>query len=164
MKHLNLGGRFIGEGFPVFIIAEIGSNHNLDKMVVKDLIDAASETGFDAVKFQTYEPLDVFSGKITTKDVNYEALYGFRPWWEVARDNILMPREWFEEMFEYIRKKDMIAFSTVHSTNDAEFIMQFKPPVFKVASIDVTYHEFLEGLSKFDIPIILSTGMSTLER
>lgn len=162
MKSLNIQGRSIDEDYPVFIVGEIGSNHNLDKEVVRNLIDNASDAGFDAIKFQTYEPLEVFSGKITTRDVNYENLYGLRPWWEVARDHILMPRSWFGEMFKYIREKDMVPFSTVHSINDAEFIMQFNPPAFKVASIDLTYLEFLGELAKFNKPIILSTGMSSL--
>jgi sialic acid synthase SpsE len=160
MSSLNIAGKFIGKDYPVYTIAEIGSNHNMDKRVVKKMIDAASNAGFDAVKFQTYEPLEVFSGKITTRDVNYEKLYGYKPWWEVARDYILMPREWFGEMFEYIRNKKMLPFSTVHSVKDAEFIMQFDPGVFKVASIDVSYLDFLAELAKFKKPIILSTGMS----
>lgn len=162
MKNININNKVIGSGHPVFIIAEIGSNHNLDKEIVKKLINAASDTGFDAVKFQTYEPLEVFSAKITTRDVNYENLYGYKPWWEVARDRILMPREWFGEMFEEIRGKGMTPFSTIHSIKDAEFIMQFNPPAFKIASIDVSYLEFLGELAKFKKPIILSTGMSYL--
>jgi len=163
MKQIEIGGRPIGKGFGVYTIAEIGSNHNLDKKVVRQLIDEASVAGFDAVKFQTYEPLEVFSEKITTDDVNYEHLYGSKPWWEVARDRILMPREWFGEMFEYARSINLMVFSTVHSVKDAEFIMQFDPPAFKVASIDVSYLDFLAGLAKFDKPIILSTGMSYID-
>ena len=162
MKELRIDGRKIGEGQPVYLVAEIGSNHNSDREVVKKLIDIAADAGFDAVKFQTYEPLEVFSGNITTRDVNYENLYGDKPWWEVARDQILMPRKWFGEFFSYIKDKNMMAFSTVHSIKDAEFVMQFDPPAFKVASIDVTYFEFLEELAKFKKPVILSTGMSYL--
>jgi len=162
MRYLNICGRQVGEQHPVFMIAEIGSNHNLDKTVVKALIDTSYSAGFNAVKFQTYEPLEVFSGKITTREVNYEKLYGYKPWWKIARDHILMPRQWFEEMFEYVRRKNMMVFSTVHSVKDAEFIMKFDPPLFKVASIDVTHLEFLGELAKFKKPILLSTGMSYL--
>ncbi|UCH93365.1 MAG: N-acetylneuraminate synthase family protein [Candidatus Aminicenantes bacterium] len=162
MDDLNLDGRLVGPGHPVYIIAEISANHNRDKNVVRKLIDIAADTGFDAVKFQTYEPLEVFSGRITTRDVHYEHVYGDRYWWEVARDEILMPREWFGEMFDYAKSRGLQAFSTVHSVKDAEFIMQFNPPVFKVASIDVSYLDFLKGLAAFNKPIILSTGMHYL--
>lgn len=162
MKIINVGKLKVGDGQRCFLIAEVGSNHNLDKEIVRNLIDAAAQSGFDAVKFQTYDPREVFSARITTEDVKLKHLYGMRPWWEVARDRILMPREWFGEMFEYIRKNGMVPLSTVHSVDDAKFIMQFNPEVFKVASIDVTYLDFLKGLAKFKKPIILSTGMSSL--
>ena len=82
--------------------------NNRDKKTVFKLIDACAEAGFDCVKFQIYDPEEAFSKKETTKDVKLDHLYGLKPWWIVARDKILMPREWFEEMFDYIRKKKMI--------------------------------------------------------
>lgn len=160
---INISDNLVGHGQPAYLIAEIGSNHCRSKEVIKKLIDEAYNAGFDAVKFQTYEPQDVFSAKITTRDVNYENLYGYKSWCEVAKDHILMPREWFGEMFDYIKDKNMEVFSTVHSLKDAKFIMQFDPPVFKVASIDVTYLDFLGELAKFNKPIILSTGMASIE-
>ena len=162
IKEINIGGRLVGNDHPVYIIAEIGSNHGNDQAVVRQLIDIAADAGFDAVKFQTYEPLEVFSGKITTTSVKLDDVYGTRPWWEVARDVVLMPREWFAEMFTYAREKKLQVFSTVHSARDAEFVMQFDPPVFKVASLDVSYLDFLKDLAGFDRPIILSTGMHYL--
>jgi sialic acid synthase SpsE len=65
-------------------------------------------------------------------------------------------------MFGYAKSKGLQVFSTVHSVKDAEFIKQFDPPVFKVASIDVSYLDFLKGLAAFNKPIILSTGMHWL--
>ncbi len=162
MQNIEIKGKEVGPGRPVYIIAEIGSNHCHDKGVVREMIEVAAETGFDAVKFQTYDPLEVFSGKITTRDVHYDNVYGDRPWWEVARDNILMPREWFGEMFAYAREKGMHVFSTGHSPKDMEFIMQFEPPVLKVASLDVSYTDYLAYLGTIDKPILLSTGMHYL--
>lgn len=162
VKEIIIDHRKVGQGNPVYLIAEIGSNHCRDKAVVKKMIETAAEAGFDAVKFQTYEPLEVFSGKITTTELGIDQMYGHRLWWEVARDHILMPREWFGEMFSYAREKRLQVFSTVHSVKDAEFVMQFDPPVFKVASIDVSYLDFLKGLAAFNKPIILSTGMHIL--
>ncbi|MCP5053732.1 MAG: hypothetical protein GY940_41585 [bacterium] len=162
VKEISFDGRLVGTGHPVYLIAEIGSNHGHDKAMVRELIDIAADAGFDAVKFQTYEPMEVFGGKITTTDVKLDNMYGHKPWWEVARDRILMPRQWFGEMFAYAREKQLQVFSTVHSAKDAEFIMQFDPPLFKVASIDVTYLDFLADLAAFRKPIILSTGMHYL--
>ena len=52
-------------------------------------------------------------------------LYGLKPWWEVARDIILMPREWFQEMFEYVRAADMIPLSSIHRVEDCRFLIDF---------------------------------------
>jgi len=162
MGNIKINGREIGPNQPVYLIAEIGSNHCHDQAVVKKLIDIAADSGFNAVKFQTYDPLEVFSGKITTRDVHYEDMYGNRPWWEVARDYILMPRQWFAEMFAYAREKHLDVLSTAHSPADIEFINQFNPPVYKVASLDVSYTDLLTHIAQFNKPIILSTGMHYL--
>jgi len=162
MQIIDIGDRRIGHGCPVFLVAEIGSNHCRDKKVVRKLIDLASETGFDAVKFQTYDPEQIFSGNITTRDVGYEDLYGFHPWWKIARDHILMPRTWFGEYFSYARDKNLQVFSTAHSVEDIEFLLQFDPCVFKVASLDVSHLDFLAALASYGRPILLSTGMHYL--
>jgi sialic acid synthase SpsE len=162
LKEIKIKGRAIGQEHPVFIVAEIGSNHCRDKKVVKKLIDTVSVAGFDAVKFQTYDPEQVFSGKITTRDVDHEEMYGFKPWWDIARDHVLLPRDWFGEMFSYARDKNLFVFSTAHSVDDVEFLMSFDPPMFKVASLDVSHLDFLEALATYQKPILLSTGMHYL--
>lgn len=159
IEEIAIGKRLIGPGHPVYLVAEIGSNHSRKKSVVKELVDRAAEAGFDAVKFQTYDPEEVFSGKIRTGDVQLKSLYGDRSWWEVARDHVLLPREWFGEMFAYARSKSLEVFSTVHSCDDAKFVLAFYPPAFKVASIDVSNTDFLKCLAAFAKPIILSTGL-----
>ena len=150
----------IGDENPCFLIAEIGSNHNRDKNTVFKLIDASADAGFDAVKFQIYDAKEAFSSKETTKDVGLDHLYGDKPWWEVARDTILMPRDWFGEMFEYIRKKGMIPLSAIHRPEDCEFLMNYNLPAIKIASIDFTYYQLLEKLIKFNLPMIISSGMA----
>ena len=117
-KIINIEKKKIGIKQPVFLIAEVGSNHNRDKNTVKKLIDCAAKAGFDAVKFQIYDAKEAFSANETTKDVKLDHLYGLKPWWEVARDRILMPREWFGEMFSYVRKKNkpiFIEFDTMRT-------------------------------------------------
>ena len=107
------------------------------------MIDASADAGFDAVKFQIYDAKEAFSANEMTTDVKMEHLYGIRPWWEVARDKILMPRDWFGEMFEYARSKDLIPFSAIHRPEDAEFLLQYSLPIIKIASIDLHYHHLL---------------------
>ena len=159
---VNIEGRMVGIGQKCFIVGEIGSNHNLDQSIVKELIDAAAAAGFDAVKFQLYDAEEAFSKKEMTTDVKLDHLYGVRPWWEIARDRILMPRDWFAEMFRYARDRNLIPFATVHRSVDAEFLVSLDTPVFKIASIDLHYHFLLRELIKYNKPFIISTGMAYL--
>lgn len=160
---IRIENRWVGEGRPVFIIGEIGSNHARDKKVVRKLIDATAEARFDAVKFQIYDAEEAFSKNVMTSDVGFEHMYGKRPWWEVARDKILMPREWFKEMFDYAREKNLIVFSTVHRVEDIDFLLELGVEVFKIASIDCNHYPLLKEVAKVGKPLILSTGMATIE-
>ena len=160
-KIIKIEGKQIGNGYPVFTIGEIGSNHNRSKKTVINLIDACSEAGFDAVKFQIYDAEEAFSKKETTKDVKLNKLYGLKPWWKIARDKILMPRNWFEEMFDYVRKKKMIPLSAIHRLEDLIFLRKFGLSAIKIASIDLNYFQLHEKIIKFKLPTLISTGMGS---
>jgi len=159
-KIIDIENRLVGKDQPCFIIGEIGSNHNRDKKTVIQLIDACAEAGFDAVKFQIYNAEEAFSKNEMTTDVKLDHLYGVKPWWEVARDVILMPKEWFGEMFVYAREKNLIPLSAIHRKEDAEFLLEFDLPAFKIASIDLYYHHLLKQLAAYKKPMIISTGMA----
>ena len=163
IKYFKIATKKIGDKNPCFLIAEIGSNHNRSKKIVKKLIKKVALAGFDAVKFQIYDPEEIFSKKITTSDVKLEKLYGKKFWWEIARDKILMPRSWFKEMFKYARSLGLITFSTIHSIKDINFLKKLKAPVLKIASIDLTYYELIKNLTKYNLPLIISTGMADID-
>jgi len=162
-KKISIEGKSIGDNCPVFTIAEIGSNHNRSKNTVKKLIDAASKAGFDAFKFQIYDAEEAFSKNETTKDVNLHHLYGKKPWWKVAKEKILMPREWFGEMFDYVRKKKMIPLSAIHREEDLIFLKKFGLSAIKIASIDLNYFQLHEKIVKYQMPTLISTGMGTIK-
>ena len=153
----------IGDKNRVFTIAEIGSNHNRSKKTVKDLIRYSAKAGFDAVKFQIYDAEEAFSKNETTKNVKLSHLYGNKPWWEIAKNKILMPREWFGEMFDYVRKFKMIPLSAIHREEDILFLRQFGLSAIKIASIDLNYYQLHEKLIKYKLPTIISTGMGNIE-
>jgi len=159
-KTINIENRLVGKDQPCFIIGEIGSNHNRDKDTVFKLIDACSDAGFDAVKFQIYDAEEAFTKNEMTTDVKLDHIYGTKPWWEVARDVILMPREWFGEMFDYARSKNLIPLSAIHRKEDADFLLEFGLSAFKIASIDLYYHQLLEKLADYKKPMLISTGMA----
>ena len=137
-QNFKIDNKKVGLSQRVFAIAEIGSNHNRNKKTVLNLIDACADAGFDCVKFQIYDPEEAFSKNETTKDVKLNHFYGLKPWWEVARDKILMPRDWFEEMFDYVKKKKMIPLSAIHREEDCEFLLKFGLPAIKLASIGLS--------------------------
>jgi sialic acid synthase SpsE len=163
IKDFNIEGKKIGLNQPVFTIAEIASNHNRSKNTVKKLIDASGVAGFDAVKFQIYDPEEAFSKKETTTDVNLQHLYGHQPWWKIAKNKILMPRSWFGEMFDYVRKKKMIPLSAIHREQDLIFLRKFGLSAIKIASIDLNYFQLHEKIIKYKMPTLISTGMGTFE-
>ena len=160
-KKFKIANKIIGDGHPTFLIAEIASNHNRSRVTTKKLIEAAADSGFDAVKFQIYDAEQAFSKKEMTTDVGLDHLYGVKPWWQIARDKILMPRSWFKEMFEYVRKVGLIPLSAIHRVEDCEFLLKYKLPAIKIASIDLNYYHLLKQLVKFKLPMIVSTGMAS---
>ena len=163
IKRLKIEDRIISEKDKCFIIGEIGSNHNRDKGTIRRLIDAASDAKFDAIKFQIYNPEEAFSKNVTTADVKLDHMYGDCAWWKIARDRILMPRNWFKEMFNYARKKKLIPLSAVHNVEDAKFLLAIGANVFKIASIDCNHLPLLKQIAKFNKPMLISTGMAHIE-
>ncbi|MDD2680364.1 MAG: N-acetylneuraminate synthase family protein [Candidatus Omnitrophica bacterium] len=159
-KGIKIENRILGDNKKCFLIAEIGSNHNRSKATVRKLIDAAAKAKFDAVKFQIYDAEEAFSKNVTTSDVNLESMYGKGPWWKIARDKILMPRAWFEEMFDYARKMNLIPFSAVHRPEDIKFLLDLGAPLFKIASIDCNHLPLLKEVARLKKPMLISTGMA----
>ena len=144
------------------IIAEIANAHQGNPTVALKLAKSAKKSGASAVKFQIYDAGEAFSKNEMTTDVKLDHLYGVHPWWEVARDKILMPRDWFGEMFAYVRSKNLIPLSAIHRPEDVDFLKPFGLPVIKIASIDLHYHHLLKQLIPYKIPFLISTGMAYL--
>ena len=161
ISNIKIGNKFIGTGHPVFIIAEAGVNHNGNLKLAKKLIDAASQAGVDAVKFQTFNPktLDTqastkaeFQAKSTGRESQYEML-----------KKIMLPRKWHKELQNYARRKGLIFLSTPFSKNDADFLIKLGIPAIKVGSSDTNNIPYLNHIAAKNIPIILSTGMSDMK-
>lgn len=176
---LNIKGKSIGEGRPVFVIAEAGVNHNGDLKLAKKLVDVAVEVGADAVKFQTFSPdtlvtkeapkadyqvkneenpssskkmtLPLKKGELKTEETQYEML-----------KRLMLPREYHKELKEYAEQKGIIFLSTPFSLDDALFLRKLGLKAFKVGSTDTNNLPYLSALAGWKLPIILSTGMSDL--
>lgn len=155
MRQIQVGERRIGDGCPVFIIAEIGYNFNtLDEGLAS--VDAAAACGVDAVKFQTFRAETVCSRRT---DFPAEAGSG-NQFDEFKRYEI--SEETHRRLFERARQKRLVPFSTPSFYDDVELLERVGVDVHKVGSDDLTNLPFLRFVASKGKPVIFSTGMGTL--
>ena len=157
MKKFKIKNREVGDNFPPLIIAEIGINHNgsIDKAIY--LADKAIEAGVEVIKHQTHiaeEEMSVEAKKIIP-------LNSDKPIFDLIKDCSLSEKNEFKLM-KYVQSKKRIFISTPFSKSAADRLAKFKVPAFKIGSGECNNHEFVKYLTKFKIPIIMSTGMNTI--
>ena len=161
MKTVRIGERIIGENNECFVIAEAGVNHNGSVQTAKRLIDAAKDCEVDAVKFQTFK-----TDRLVTKNAEM-AKYQKETTDESSQYEMLQKLELTEEEFidlaNYARKKEILFLSTPFDTESADLLERINVPVYKIGSGDLTNIPMLEHIARKNKPIILSTGMATIE-
>lgn len=160
LGNVKIGNRLIGDGEPVYVIAEIGINHNGSLEFAKKLIDAAVIAGCDAVKFQKRTPelcvprdqwdieRDTPWGRITYLEYRHKVELGYHE---------------FEEIDDYCKRKGIGWFASPWDELALDFLENFKPVAYKIASASLTDEDLLKAIRKIGRPVILSTGMSTME-
>jgi N-acetylneuraminate synthase len=158
-KTVKIGDKIIGENQPHYIVAEIGINHNGSLETAKNLIDTAVSCGADAVKFQK-----------RTVDVVYTPEELAKP-----RENVFGPTngdlkrglefglEQYTEIDNYCKEKNIHWLASCWDEKSVDFIEQFNPPAYKIASASLTDDDLLLHHRKYDRPMIISTGMSSME-
>jgi N-acetylneuraminate synthase len=159
-RRVKVGNRYIGDNQPVFIIAEIGINHNGSVDIAKKMIDAAQSAGCDAVKFQKRTP-ELCVPK-DQWDIERETPWGRMTYLEY-RHKIEFDKENFIQIVDFCRKKKILWFASCWDENAVDFIEQFDPPIYKLASACLTDENLLLKYKTLDKPIIVSTGMSTMK-
>ena len=159
-KAINIGGRWVGEGYPAFIIAEIGINHNGDLTIAKRLIDVAVMAGCDAVKFQKRTPEKAVP--LEYQNVMRETPWGLMSYLEY-RQKVELGYKEFAEINRYCEEKGIPWFASCWDEDSVDFIEQFSPPCYKIASATLTDTTLLQKIKSTENPVILSTGMSTFE-
>ena len=162
MAAIDLGGRRIGPGHPCFIIAEAGVNHNGDVGLAERLVDAAIETGADAVKFQTFTAERLVTP--TAPKADYQAAVTDAAESQVAMLRKLeLSREAHVRLFEYARRRGITFLSTPFDEQSADLLDDLGVPLFKIASGEITNLLLLEHVARKRKPMVVSTGMSTLD-
>jgi N-acetylneuraminate synthase len=157
---VKIGPKSVGAGKPCYVIAEIGINHNGDIDLAKKLINVASGADCDAVKFQKRTIDVVYTPEELAKprESPYGATNG-----DLKR-GLEFEREEYEEIDRYCREVKIDWFASCWDEASVDFIAQFNVPTFKIASASLTDDNLLRHTRAVGKPVILSTGMSTLEQ
>ena len=158
--HIRVGRHAIGPDTPVFVIGEIGINHNGDLQVAKDLIDVAAEAGCDAVKFQKRTPELCVPEE--QKNLVRETPWGTMSYMEY-RERTEFGQDEYNAIDGYCRERSILWFASCWDLPSVDFVAAFNPPCFKVASATLTDEDLLARLRKHGVPVLLSTGMSTVD-
>ena len=159
-REVKIDDRLIGDGHPTFIVAEIGINHNGDLDIAKQLIDVAKWAGADAVKFQKRTPeLCVPEDQ---KDKMRETPWGYITYLEYRR-HIEFDKKEYREIDRYCKEKGMMWFASPWDEQSVDFLEEFQPVCYKIASASLTDDVLLKRLKETGRLLILSTGMSTME-
>jgi N-acetylneuraminate synthase len=160
-REIKIGNKFIGDGHPTYVIAEIGINHNGDLENAKKMIDAAKHAGVDAVKFQKRTP------EICVPD-NQKGQMRETPWGYITyldyRYKVEFGEKEYAEIDRYCREVGMDWFASVWDEPSVDFLEAFNPICYKIPSASLTDSGLLKKIRSTGRPAILSTGMSTMEQ
>ncbi len=153
------GDRMLGDG-SVLVIAEAGVNHDGDVATAHRLVDAAADTGADAVKFQTFDPVAIASSGAPTAAYQRAAGEGEDQQSMLAR--LALPASAWAELQAHARERDLVFLSTPFDVASARLLDELDVPAFKVGSGELTNLPFLRALAAFERPMLISTGMANL--
>ena len=160
-REIKVSNRFIGDGHPVFVIGEIGINHNGDINLAKKIIAGAKHAGCDAVKFQKRTP------EICTPKDQWN-IERDTPWGRMTyidyRHKVEFGEQEYSTIDKYCKEIGIIWFASCWDEPSVDFIEQFNPPLYKTASASLTDLPLLDKHKNLHKPIMMSTGMSTIEQ
>ena len=151
----------VGPGEPAYIVAEIGINHNGDVEIAKELMRVAREAGVDAVKFQKRTP--ELCGPPEQRSLMRETPWGYITYLEY-RHKVEFGYDEYREIDRYSREIGLPWFASVWDEPSVDFLEQFNPICYKIPSAGLTDHKLLAHARATGRPVILSTGMSTMEQ
>lgn len=159
---VRIGDRLVGDGQPVFVVAEAGVNHDGDLVQAERLVDAAAAAGADAVKFQTFDverlvsrdaPKADYQLRTTPPDESQRAML----------ERLQLDRDAFETLAERCRSLGLTFLSTPFDEESADLLEELGVPAFKLGSGELTNTRLVEHVASFRKPVLLSTGMAYLD-
>ena len=162
MKKIKLPySKFIGNDQTPFIIAEIGNNHNGNFELALELIKKAKECGVDAVKFQVKDIESSFSKELL--DRPYENENSFGRTYREHKEALEFSKDELTKIYDYAKELEIICFSTPFDIKSVKLLEDLNNPIYKISSFHVTDLGLIEEICKTRKPIIMSSGMSTID-
>ena len=153
-------GKLLGSGHPAFLVAEIGLNHNGDVELAKRMIESATINGADAVKLQTFVAREMISNTLLADDPDHPGneipFYEFFQRYELSRED-------YKVLIAYARTLHIPLFSTPFDDASLDMLVELEMPALKIASPDLIYTPFLEKVAETGLPVVLSTGMGSVD-
>jgi pseudaminic acid synthase len=146
-----------------YIIAELSANHGGKIEIAKETIKAVKETGANCIKLQTYTA-DTITLDCDSEDfiIKGGTLWDDRKLYDLYKESYT-PWEWHKELFEYARSIDIDIFSSPFDKSAVDFLEQFNPSAYKIASFEITDYELIRYTASKGKPIIISTGIATID-
>lgn len=160
-RTIKIGNRLIGDGYPTYLAAEIGINHNGDLDIAKQMIEMAARNGADAVKFQKRTP--ELCVPPDQRDQMRETPWGYISYLEY-RERVEFNKQQYQEIDRLCKEIGITWFASVWDNPSVDFMEQFNPVCYKVPSAQLTDHDLLRKIRSTGKPVILSTGMSSMEQ
>ena len=163
MKEIKIGNKIVGENYPFFSIAEIGSNFDQSLEKAYKLIDLAVESGADAVKFQSFKAENLVNDNCFRK-----LKIGYQSKWKKSVFDVYksaeFPRAFHSKVFDYCKSKNIEFFSAPYDKESVDLLDDMGVNVFKIGSGDITWLENIKYIAKKNKPIILATGASNMKQ
>jgi N-acetylneuraminate synthase len=158
---VKIGNKLIGPGLPCYIIAEIGINHNGDFDIAKQLIKMSADAGCDAVKFQKRTP--ELCVPLDQRNIMRETPWGQMTYMDY-RYKVEFDESQYKDLANYASSLNVQLFASPWDVESVDFMVKMKHPVIKIPSASITDIELLEKIASTNLPVIMSTGMSTVEQ
>ncbi|MBW7956368.1 MAG: N-acetylneuraminate synthase family protein [Deltaproteobacteria bacterium] len=155
---INIGTRPVGTGYPAYVIAEIGSNHDADLGRARELIEAAKYAGADAVKFQSFTA----EGLLNPLRPDGSGKWAPHPAYPVL-ERLTLPEEWHRILMMHCASVGITFLSAPFESKRAALLSEIGVEAFKLASGELTNEPFIEEVASFGKPVILSTGAAYME-
>jgi len=161
LTQIKIHNKLVGEGEPIFVIAEGGVNHNGSVALATQLIDAALEAGADAIKFQTFKADKIVSRRADTtrhqkgKSDSPTSQYKLLKRLELTDGDL-------RSLFRYAREREIICLSSPYDESSVDLLDELNVPAYKIGSSEITNLPLLQYIASKKRPIILSSGMATL--